>query len=228
MEVFTYYDLFATKAVEYILVIVFLGIFVVFSYLALRSRETERRVKRAIYGLFRTPESFYYHQGHTWVLPLGEKLAQVGIDDFAHKMVGRIDRINLPKKGENLAQGEVGWSLIVDGKEIKMLSPVDGEVVETNQEVVEDPKKIAENPYAQGWLLRVYSPNLKSNLKNLLPGHIAKNWVDSLGERLFSKIDYRLGYLMQDGGLPVSGMAKSLNPDSWDELLKEFFLTKDV
>lgn len=228
MEFFTYKDLFATKGIEYILVLVFLGIFVIFSYLAVRSRESTQKMRTIVHGLFRTPDLLYYHQGHSWILPIGEKIAHVGIDDFAQKLIGKIDYLNLPKKGQNITQGEVGWSLVVDGKEIKMLSPIDGVVVKVNEEVVNNPEKIAHDPYEQGWLLRVYSPNLKSNLKNLLPSKLAKSWMDMLSENLLARTNYNLGYLMQDGGIPVHGIAKSLNPNNWEELVKEMLLTKDL
>lgn len=232
MEGFSYNDLFATKGIEYVLVIMFLGAFTIFSYLTLRARSvpsstsTERR--RYSMGLFRIPENIYYHQGHSWAYPEGKKLAKIGIDDFAQKLVGRIEEIRLPRMGEEISQGEVAITLLVDGKEIRMLSPIDGEVIDVNEEILKDPKKIMDDPYGKGWLLRAYSPNLESNLKNLITGRLASRWVDLLSENLFSRVNYNLGALLQDGGLPVWGMAKQLSPDSWDDLVKEYFLTKDA
>lgn len=232
MEAFAYNDIFATKGIEYVLVILFLGAFVIFSYMTFRTKGTSGNVtqtaRRIVYQLFKVPDFLYYHQGHSWVLPESEKVAKVGIDDFAQKLVGKIEAIHVPKRGEEILQGDVAWSLIVDGKEIKMLSPVDGEIIEINDRIIEDPKKLMEDPYGDGWLLRVYSPNLSSNLKNLLSGRLAKRWMDMLRDRIFSRMNYNLGYLLQDGGLPVSGMAKSLDPESWDEIVKELFLTKEV
>ncbi|MCS7280174.1 MAG: glycine cleavage system protein H [Desulfobacterota bacterium] len=232
MEGFTYIDIFATKGIEYILVILFLAAFVVFSYMTLRPRRAStgpsQSPRTIMSRLFRIPDYLYYHQGHTWVFPEGERIARVGIDDFAQKLVGNVEAIKVPKRGEEIIQGEVGWSLFVDGKEIKMLSPLDGEIIEINEKVIKNPKKLSEDPYGDGWLLKVYSPNLKSNLKNLLNGRLAIRWVDALKESLFSRMNYNLGYLLQDGGLPISGMAKSLNPESWDEMVKEYFMTKDV
>ena len=45
---------------------------------------------------FILPEEIYYHQGHSWAVPEGKNVVKVGIDDFAQKLVGKIDAIQLP------------------------------------------------------------------------------------------------------------------------------------
>lgn len=232
MEGFYYHDLFSTKGIEYVLVMIFLGAFVIFSYLTFRAAKGSQVVtsekRRLMYPLFKIPENMYYHRGHSWVFPEGEKLARIGIDDFAQKLIGKIDEIRIPRIGEELSQGDVAMTLVVDGKEIKMLSPVDGEIIDVNESVLRDPEKIMRDPYGEGWLLRAYCPNLESNLKNLLPGRLAARWIDIVRESLFPKVEYNLGAVLQDGGVPISGMAKQIFPDSWDEVVKEHFLTKDA
>jgi glycine cleavage system H protein len=230
MEGFTYVDIFATKGIEYIFVICFLLLFVVFAYSTFKPKHKTLTQKRSIGDLIRqwflVPEFLYYHQGHTWVLPESEKVAKIGLDDFAQKLVGRIEALKIPKMGEEIVQGEKALRIEVGGKGIEMLAPLDGEVIDVNEEVLKDPSRLMEDPYGEGWLLRVYSPNLRSNLRNLLTGRLARRWMDVVKENLFSRMDYNLGLVLQDGGIPVSGMAKSLDPENWDEIVKEFFLTK--
>jgi len=61
------------------------------------------------------------------------------VDDFAQKLIGRVDAVELPAVGSRLTQGDKGGGLKVDSEAIPMLSPVDGEVVAVNQEVLRPP-----------------------------------------------------------------------------------------
>jgi hypothetical protein len=79
-------------------------------------------------------------------------------------------------------------------------------------------------PYVN-WLIEVESPKFSVNKKQLLSGTLAKKWMEEVRENLLSKMSHNLGLVYQDGGLLVDGMAKSLDKDKWDEIVKDFFLT---
>ncbi len=169
-------------------------------------------------------EKIYYHQGHSWAMPEGDGLVKVGIDDFARKLVGRIDAIQLPQVGSHLTQGEKAWSLVVGTSSIDMLSPVDGEVVAINENLLSSPGSVSKDPYGQSWLMKVQAPKISVNLKNLLTGGLARKWMEGVRENLLARMDYNLGAVSQDGGVPVDGIARNLDRERWDEIVKEFFL----
>jgi glycine cleavage system H protein len=232
MEGFNYVDIFATKHIEYLLVIGFLLLFVLFwkflSRPARRVFEAAEKVVPVVNEWFRLPEEIYYHLGHTWAAPKGRNrdgrhLVEVGMNDFAQKLVGKINAIQLPGIGTTLNQGEKGWTLEVDSKKIDMLSPVDGKVVAINEKVIGSPEEINKYPYVS-WLMKVESPRFPANKKQLLTGALAGKWMEEVRENLLSKMSYNLGLVYQDGGLLVDGMARGLDKDKWDEIVKEFFL----
>jgi len=227
MEGFNYVDIFATKGIEYLLVIGFLLFFVVFwrflSRPARRVFEAAEKFVPVVNEWFRLPEQIYYHLGHSWAAPEGKNLVKVGVNDFAQKLVGKIDAIQLPGIGSTIHQGDTGWTLEVDSKKIDMLSPVDGKVVAINEGVLDSPEDINKYPYGS-WLLKVESPRFLANKKQLLSGALAGKWMEEVRESLLSRMNYNLGLVYQDGGLLVDGMAKSLDKDKWDEIAKEFFL----
>ena len=169
-------------------------------------------------------EKIYYHQGHSWAMPEGDGMVKVGIDDFARKLVGRIDAIQLPRVGDHLTQGEKAWSLVVGTNSIDMLSPVDGEVMAINQNLTSSPGTVGQDPYGQSWLMMVQAPKISANLKNLLTGGLARKWMEGVRENLMARMDYNLGAVSQDGGVPVDGIARNLDRERWDEIVKEFFL----
>jgi len=228
MESFSYVDIFATKGIEYLLVIGFLLFFVVFwRFLARPARAVLRATERivpAINEWFSLPEEIFYHQGHTWAAPVRKNLVKVGLDDFAQRLVGKINAIHLPGIGSTIHQGDTAWSLEIDSKKIDMLSPIDGKVMAVNDKVVTSPENINQYPYVS-WLMEVESPRFSVNKKQLLSGAMAKKWMEEVRENLLSKMSYNLGLVYQDGGLLVDGMAKNLDRDKWDDIARDFFLT---
>ena len=240
MEVFRFVDIYATKGIEYLIVIGFLAAFVFFTrYLALRGGEsgTGRRAAESV-EWFRVPGEFHYHQGHGWVKAGGEGVARVGLDDFAQKLVGRVDSIELPPAGSKLAQGEKGWVLRVGSRAIPMLSPLDGEVVAVNEDAVRSPEIVNEDPFGKGWLLKVRPERLAANRTNLLTGRLARRWTEEALHGLRLTMGGNLGPLYQDGGttLPVhqnggaavTGIARALYGEGWEKKVKEQFFTEGM
>ena len=227
MEGFSYVDIFATKHIEYLLVIGFLLLFIPFWRLLNRPAraifEAAEKVIPAMSEWFRLPEEVYYHSGHSWAIPESKNVVKVGINDFAQKLVGKIDAIQVPTLGSTIYQGERGWALKVDSKVIDMLSPVGGKVIAVNEEVVNSPENVNKDPYSS-WLMKVETQKFPVDKNHLLSGAVAKKWIEEVRENLWSKMNYNLGVVYQDGGLLVNGMARSLDKDKWDEIVKEFFL----
>jgi glycine cleavage system H protein len=231
MEGFSYVDIFATKHLEYLLVIGFLLLFIFFwrflSRPAKRVFEAAEKFIPVVNEWFRLPEEIYYHLGHSWAAPEGKNLVKVGVDDFAQKLVGKINAIQVPGIGSTINQGDKGWTLEVDSKTIDMLSPVDGKVVAINEKIVNSPENVNKYPYVS-WLMKVESPRFSVNKKQLVSGTLAKKWMEEVRENLLSKMSYNAGLVYQDGGLLVDGMAKSLDKDKWDEIARDFFLLSEV
>jgi len=224
-----YVDIFATKGLEYILVIAFLATLVVFWKLLNRQQRaaagSPSRMRRVV-EWFTLGENLYYHQGHTWANPEGANAVRVGVDDFAQKLVGKVDAVELPPVGAHLFQGEIGWKFRVGEKLVELLSPVEGEVVAINEEARKSPELLNRDPYGRGWLMLVKLSSMKSNLRNLLSGALASAWMEQTVADLRRRLSGNLGVVLQDGGVPISGIARSISPDAWVEVTREFFLTK--
>jgi len=237
MEGFSFVDIYATKGIEYLIVIGFLATFVFFCrYLALRTEEPgSKKGPVEFVEWFRVPGDFHFHQGHGWVKTGEDNVARLGIDDFAQKLVGRVDSIDLPPVGSRLSQGEKGWVLTADSRAIPMLSPIDGEVVAVNEEAVRSPEIVNEDPFGKGWLLKVRPGRLAANRTGLFSGRLAKRWTEEALHGLRLTMGGTLGPLYQDGGstlpvhqdggTPVAGIARALYGEDWVMKVKEHFHT---
>lgn len=220
--------MYSAKAEEYFIAASFLLLFIPFWRFVTGKPAAEAegaRVPMPVTGWFNVPESLYFHPGHAWARLDQGNLVTVGMDDFAHKLMGKVSSIELPKVGAHILQGEKGWTLAQDSKSVDMLSPVDGTVVAVNERT-NDPGALGSDPYGEGWLLQVKVPRLKANTTNLLSGNFAQRWMEEVCQELSGRISPDLGLLSQDGGLPVEGMARSLEPSDWDRVARKFFLTE--
>ncbi len=233
MEGFSLIDIYSTKGIEYLIAAVFFFGFLALQRYILTPAPGKEKTPGLLAGLpewFRVPEGYGFHQGHTWMKvdlmsPNRQRLVKVGLDDFAQKLIGKVDAVVLPAVGSRLRQGDKGWSLMVDSKAIPMLSPVDGEVVAVNEAVLRSPEILSRDPYGEGWLLKVKSDRIAADTRNLLSGKVAKAWMETSLENLHPIRHEALGPVMQDGGLPLDGIARILGGDQWADLAKTHLLT---
>ena len=100
------------------------------------------------------PDDLKYLDTHEYVRLDGE-IATVGISAFAVDQLGDIVFLELPEIGEALRKGDT-FGTIESVKAVEDLkSPISGTVVERNAEVIEAPEQVGDDPYGEGWLLKV-------------------------------------------------------------------------
>jgi glycine cleavage system H lipoate-binding protein len=173
---------------------------------------------------FLLPDHLRYHPGHTWALAEGPQTVRVGWDDFAAKLIGPVSRVELPRRGQWIRQGQKIVAVYRDGSKAELASPIEGMVSEVNDAVVRDPEIARRDPYGEGWLLAVQSPDAKVNFRNLLSGTLAKRWTEDAVQRLLGRFPQLAGAVAQDGGIAVADLTKDLPDSNWSELTQEFFL----
>ena len=149
---------------------------------------------------------------------------RVGIDDFAAKLTGGVTSIDIPERGQWIRQGQRIIAMHHNGREIDLVSPIEGTIVGVNQKAIDDPQLAQRDPYGDGWLLAVNSPDANTNFRNLLGGTIARRWMDDAAARL-RNIAAPAGALAQDGGVAVPNVIEQLPDADWDRLTKELFLS---
>ena len=100
------------------------------------------------------PENLRYHREHDWALVEGEE-AVLGITWFAQDALGELVHFEPPQEGQTIAKdstyGEVESVKAVSD----VIAPLSGEVLEVNARVVEAPETVNEDPYGDGWLVRI-------------------------------------------------------------------------
>src|ERR1035437_8410947 len=193
---------------------------------AVANQDTAPRLQSPLVGGFEVPANLRYHPGHTWALSESPSLVRVGMDDFASKLVGKLESITLPQRGQWIRQGQKMCTLQRDGCEVEMVSPVEGTVSNINQAVERDPKLALRDPYGEGCLVTVQAPDAKTSFRNLLGGAMARWWTEESASRLQRHMPMAVaGAFAQDGGVAVDNIAAQIPEKEWLPLAKEFFLS---
>jgi hypothetical protein len=112
-----------------------------------------------------------------------------------------------------------------DGVKAEMVSPTEGEVMEINRELLQNPSMLREDPYGKGWLLAVHVPDEENTTRNLVPKSLVREWMRDAAERLYARQPALAGAVAADGGRPAEDLLAGVPDANWAEVTAEFFLT---
>jgi glycine cleavage system H protein len=181
------------------------------------------RIPAPVVAGVQLPEHLHYHLGHTWAAAEGSHRFRVGIDEFAARLLGAVTKVEVPMRGKWFGQGERGWTLYAGDRRAAMPAPVEGEVVEVNQEVLAHPEKVSSNPYGEGWLLVVRTADPAVSIRNLLDGAVARRWMEEAVAELRRALAPAALPTAADGGVLAAGAAARLDLEQWEQLKTRFF-----
>ena len=119
------------------------------------------------------PSDLKYTTEHEWVRVEG-KIATIGITDYAQDQLGDIVFVELPEEGEQVVAGDT-FGVVESTKSVSDLyAPVSGKVVESNDPLLESPEILNEDPYGEGWMIKVEVKD-SGELKKLLDAAAYQN-----------------------------------------------------
>jgi glycine cleavage system H protein len=99
-----------------------------------------------------TPDDLRYSPDHEWIRIEGGNRARLGITDYAQDALGDVVFIDLPALGTTVAGGQVISEVESTKSVSEIYSPVAGEIVEVNTDLVDAPDKLNSDPYGEGWI----------------------------------------------------------------------------
>ncbi len=100
------------------------------------------------------PEELEYTRSHEWVRT-EDDTATIGITDYAQEELGDIVYVELPEQGDSFDAGDSFGSIESVKAVSDVYTPVGGEVVEVNEALNDSPEKINEDPYGEGWIVKL-------------------------------------------------------------------------
>lgn len=112
------------------------------------------------------PTNIRYTNEHEWIRLEGDE-AIVGITDYAQDQLGDIVFVDIPTEGETLEAGEVFGTIEVVKTVSDLFLPIAGKVLCQNEALADRPELVNEDPYGEGWLIKI-KPDNASDIENLL------------------------------------------------------------
>jgi glycine cleavage system H protein len=113
------------------------------------------------------PAELRYTKEHEWVRVEGDR-CRIGITDYAQNSLHEVVYADLPKVGRALGKGE-SFGTVESVKAVsEVYSPVSGEVLETNQKLIDAPELVNQQPYGEGWLVLMRPSKPGEELSSLM------------------------------------------------------------
>jgi glycine cleavage system H protein len=112
------------------------------------------------------PEDLKYSKEHTW-LRISDNIGIIGITEFAQSELGEIVYADLPNDGFSFEQDKVFGSVEAIKTVSDLFMPVSGKVIETNKKLLQTPTFVNDDPYGEGWMMKIEITN-PAEIENLL------------------------------------------------------------
>ena len=123
------------------------------------------------------PEELKYTEEHEWV-KIEDNIATVGITDFAQGELGDIVYLEIDTLDSEIASNEVFGTVEAVKTVSDLFMPLGGKVIETNPELEDKPELVNEDPYGEGWIIKIDITDL-SEINSLLSAKDYKNLIAS-------------------------------------------------
>jgi CheY-like chemotaxis protein len=176
---------------------------------------------------FAIPGGVFISKGHTWASMNQEGAVKVGIDDFAKKLIGRIDDIEFPNLGMKIRKGQPLFSVKQGNRSMTFNSPLSGKVSQVNTLLNEDLESLDITPYEKNWVCVIDADNLDNEIKELAIGKSAVSFyqeeIEKFRVTLKEIFDREKKSEFEPAGSLHLGELEKISDSNWNRVSKEFF-----
>ena len=162
---------------------------------------------------FGLPGGVFISPGHVWANVAVAGLVRLGLDDFARKMIGRIDAIEMPLKGATIRKGEPLFTVRQGGRVGVFIAPISGVVQDLNAELTQHLEWLVSRPYERGWICSMKPEHLAEELGQLKIGEIAGAWYQAE----ITRLRQMLGATQGNDQVPLPSMIGELAEGQLEE-----------
>ncbi|MCX6280356.1 MAG: glycine cleavage system protein H [Bacteroidetes bacterium] len=240
MDGFSYYNIFETKGMEYLIIIAFLALLVPFSIFLNRKVKIKRQFRKAIgiltTSILKIPQGVFHSSNHTWVHLAKSGIANVGIDDLLLHITGEVSVKFLKKQGEKIAKGELMSLIEHDGKVLEIYSPISGMITGANPALEDQPGIMNEDPYGSGWIYKIKPVSWNAETSSYYLADEAVDWSqmellrfkDFLAVSVPRYTPEDSGVAFQDGGELRDHLLPELPEEIWQDFQKAFLMPRET
>ncbi|MFC2111275.1 glycine cleavage system protein H, partial [Bacteroidota bacterium] len=181
----------------------------------------------------KVPKGLYFDKTHTWAFMEKDGVVRVGIDDFLQHITGPLTRIKMKNSGEKIKKGDHILSIIQNGKQLHINSPISGIISSQNETLNTNSSIMNSSPYSDGWVYMIEPTNWLREIQFLFMEKKYKEWLKIEFSRLkdFLAVSIRprtVEYahsVLQDGGELKGSILANLGPEVWEDFQTNFIDT---
>jgi glycine cleavage system H protein len=234
MDGFTYYNIFDTKGMEYIVIIAFLLLLIPFWLMLTRKEEVKRQIRAVLGiltpGILKVPQGVFHSPQHTWTYLERSGKARIGLDDLLLHITGEVSLQFHKQEGEKVQKGDLVAEITQDGKTLNVYSPISGKIVSANAGIQSDGDLLTTDPYGKGWMYKLVPSAWKEEVSAYYLAGEANAWLedeivrykDFLAVNLSGSQKQGLQAILQDGGELMDHSLSSMPGEVWQSFEKEF------
>ena len=234
MEGFSRIDIFDTKGMEYIFVIGYLVLLIIFWKISTKQVGLKKQIQKVFNNLsasmLRIPQGLFYSKNHTWTHLEESGAARVGVDDLLQHITGEVKFSKLITPGEIISKGDLLTEIHQEGKHLRIFSPISGTILDANSELTESPELLNDDPYKEGWLYQIKPSNWVAETKSYYLAEKATNWSKKELERFKDFLAASMKkhssepalVILQDGGELRDNTLSHLPHEVWEDFQKDF------
>jgi glycine cleavage system H protein len=134
-------------------------------------------------GDFNIPDELLYTKDHEYAQLEDDDVVKVGITDYAQKSLRDIVYVELPKKGTEVTSGSEFGSIESVKAVSELYAPVSGVIEEVNSELENSPERVNEDPYGEGWIIKVKASDMEADKAKLLNSKAYAKLVKEASEK---------------------------------------------
>ena len=174
-------------------------------------------------GEFVIPGGVFISKDHCWAAIDQDGNVKIGLDDFAKKLIGKVDKIEFPNLGMNVKVDQPLFSIKQGRRHITFGAPISGNVTEINDELEDNLETLEISPYEQNWICKVDAENLDTEIKNLQIGNSAVAFYQEDIEKYHKEIKETGIEKNGEKDQLFKGELASLDDFNFNKVVSEFF-----
>jgi CheY-like chemotaxis protein len=173
-------------------------------------------------GEFSIPGGVLVSTGHCWASVAQDGSAKIGFDDFAKKIIGRVDGIEFPNIGMTVRAGQPLFAIRQKGRRIQFHAPLSGQVMKVNQALNENQEEMDGAAYHNHWVCVIDTEHLDTEIPTLRIGKSAVTLFQEDIERFLTFARTSVTGEAADEALCIGAMER-MDDARWEQAAKEFF-----
>jgi glycine cleavage system H lipoate-binding protein/ABC-type phosphate transport system substrate-binding protein len=176
------------------------------------------------------PKGLFFDKSHTWTFMEKNGFVRLGMDDFMQHVTGPITKVRLKAEGEKIYKGDPLFTIIQNGKQLTIYSPISGTIAAFNEELNVHASVLNTSPYEEGWIYLIEPTNWVRELQFMIRGDKFSSWLSSEFIRLKDFLATSAGMnqpqpsyvLLQDGGAIKDHILEEMGPEVWEDFQTKF------